>query len=262
MPEGHTIHRIARAWRPLIGRHVRTSSPQGRFAEGAQRLDGRVVEDVQAYGKHLLVDFGDVSLHVHLGLQGAIFEAATGSTPGSGVRLRLTAESPPGPTWDIVAPTRCELLARDDRDRLLARLGPDPLRGDDPQAAFERIARSAKPIGALLLDQRVLAGVGNVFRAEVLHRCGIHPERPGSSLTGDDLGCLWRNLTHLMERAIGEGRIVTIDAPVGVDRASLDPAEGRYVYKQERCRDCGGEVRAWTLGDRVAYACETCQLVP
>ncbi|MDP1820748.1 MAG: DNA-formamidopyrimidine glycosylase family protein [Acidimicrobiales bacterium] len=259
MPEGHTIHGVARAWRPLVGHRVAASSPQGRFAEGAWILDGRTVEDVQAYGQHLLGDFGHVHLHVHLGLQGSIFRAAPEGTASSGVRLRLAIE-PPGPTWDIVAPTRCELLDESERRSLLARLGPDPLRADDPAAAFARISASAKPIGALLLDQGVIAGVGNVFRAEVLHRCGVHPERSGTSLTNDDLRCLWATLVRLMERATEAGRIVTVETPVGFDRTGLDPPEGRYVYKQARCRDCGSEVRTWTLAGRTAYACETCQV--
>ncbi|HUR50371.1 MAG TPA: DNA-formamidopyrimidine glycosylase family protein, partial [Acidimicrobiales bacterium] len=236
-------------------------SPQGRFAEGARLLDGRIVEDVQAYGKHLLVDFGDVDLHVHLGLAGSIFEAAPAGTPGSGVRLRIAVD-PSGPTWDVVAPIRCEVWRGDERNLLLTRLGPDPLRGDDPQPAFAKIASSGRPIGALLLDQSVMAGVGNVFRAEVLHRCGLHPERKGSSLTEEDLHCLWTKVTHLMERATAEGRIITVEAPDGVARNDLDPAEGRYVYKQERCRECGAEVTTWTLGNRIAYACQICQPGP
>ncbi|HVE95256.1 MAG TPA: DNA-formamidopyrimidine glycosylase family protein [Acidimicrobiales bacterium] len=258
VPEGHTLHRVARAWQPAIGCRVRTSSPQGRFLDGARLLDGRVVEDVQAYGKHLLFTFGDVYLHVHLGLAGSMFEARPGGEPSRGVRLRLAVE-PPGPTWDIVAPIRCELFDEVAQANLRARLGPDPLRGDDPQPAFARMSASAKSIGALLLDQQIIAGVGNVFRAEVLHRCHIHPERRGSSLTPADFMCLWSTLVCMMERATDEGRIITVDVPDGVDRAELDQSDGRYVYKQQRCRDCGAEVRTWPLGNRTAYACETCQ---
>ena len=202
MPEGHTLHRVARAWRPLVGRRVTTTSPPGRFAD-AQLLDGRVVEDVQADGKHLPVDFGEVDLHVHLGLAGSILEAAPGSTPARGVRLRVAVE-PPGPTWDVVAPLAA-LLERNERELPRpARSRPAP--GDDPEPAFTQIVASEQPIGGLLLDQRVIAGAGNVFRAEVLHRCGVHPQRPGSSLTSEDLRCLWTTLTHLMERATEEGR--------------------------------------------------------
>lgn len=259
MPEGHTLHRLARALVPLVGRRVRASSPQGRFAEGARVIDGRVVEDVDAYGKHLLADVGDVHLHVHLGLAGAMFESDPTGEPSRGVRLRLVAADHPTMAWDLVAPLRCELFGDAERKELLARLGPDPLRGDDATPAFERIGRSRRAIGDLLLDQEVVAGVGNVFRAEALHRCRVHPDRPGSSLRDDELECLWATLTTQMQRAVTEGRIITVDTPAGVDRSAIDQADGRYVYKQERCRTCGRTVRTWALGNRTAYACEHCQ---
>ena len=262
MPEGHTLHRIARSLGPLVGRRVRASSPQGRFADGARVVDGRVLEEVDAYGKHLLADFGDVHLHVHLGLAGAVFESDPTGKPGRGVRLRLVADAQPTTAWDLVAPLRCELFGEAERKELLARLGPDPLRGDDPAPAFERIRRSRRAIGDLLLDQEVVAGVGNVFRAEALHRCGVHPDRPGSSFGNADLECLWATITAQMERAVVEGRILTVDTPVGVDRNTIDQADGRYVYKQERCRTCARPVRTWALGNRTAYACEHCQPAP
>lgn len=234
------------------------SSPQGRFAEGAAAIDGCVVQAVEAFGKHLLLDLGDVHLHVHLGMRGAMFRSNPDAAPKTGVRLRLRAEAPPT-AWDLVAPTRCELLSDEGRAGLLARLGPDPLRGDDPGPVFGRIGGSDRSIGQLLLDQEVVAGVGNVFRAEALHHCRIHPGRPGSSLAARELECLWAALTRMMERATDEGRIITVDAPDDVDRSSIPEQDGRHVYKQERCRHCGHGVRAWDLGSRTAYACETCQ---
>jgi formamidopyrimidine-DNA glycosylase len=264
MPEGHTLHRLARALRPLLGRPVRASSPQGRFAEGARVLDGRAMEAVDAFGKHLLADFGDVHLHVHLGLAGAMFESDPTGEPGRGIRLRLTAAAEPGApavAWDLAAPLRCELFGDEERRQVLARLGPDPLRGDDPTPALERVRRSRRAIGELLLDQAVVAGVGNVFRAEALHRCRVHPARQGASLTDDELDCLWATITAQMRRAEREGRIITVETSDGVDRTAIDQADGRYVYKQEGCRTCGGIVRTWTLGHRTAYACEHCQPV-
>ena len=258
MPEGSTLHRLARELGPLVGLPLRASSPQGRFTTGAEVLDGRCLDGIEAVGKHLLADFGDVHLHVHLGLAGTMYRTSPDSSPRPSVRLRLVAEAE-GVAWDLVAPNRCELWDDVERDALLARLGPDPLRGDDPAPAFDRIRRSPRTIGELLLDQAVVSGIGNVFRAEVLHLCGLHPLRPGSSLCPDDLACLWERATALMARATEEGRIVTVEVPPGVDRASIEPTAGRYVYKQAACRNCGNEVRTWPLGARVAYACETCQ---
>lgn len=258
MPEGHTLHRLAEQLHPLVGGKVAASSPQGRFAEGARRIDGRRLEAVEAVGKHLLLDFDDVVLHVHLGLAGSMFPSEPDGESRSGVRLRLVDEAETV-AWNLAAPTRCELWAEDERAALLERLGPDPLRGDDPQPAFDRISRSDRTIGDLLLDQAVVAGIGNVYRAEVLHCCGIHPSRTGRSLSPAELACLWETTTRLMRRGVREGRIATVDLSAEGGLVPADAAAARYVYKQEACRRCGGPVTSWALGPRTAYACEACQ---
>ena len=261
MPEGHTIHGIARDLGPFVGRRVRATSPQGRFAEGAAVVDGRTLEAAEAHGKHLLLDFGDVHVHIHLGLAGGVFITDPANPPRPTTRLRLVAD-PPTTAWNLVAPNRCELYDDTQRAALLARLGADPLRDDDPSEAIQRIARSPKPIGELLLDQRIVAGIGNVYRAEALHLHGVHPDTPADRLTPDQLQQIWDTVVRLMRRGLDEGRIFTLDTPAGVDRAALDARDGRYVYKQERCRTCDGEIRTWALANRVAYACEQCQPRP
>ncbi len=258
MPEGHTLHHLARELQELVGRRVRATSPQGRFTDGAATIDGRQVEAVDAFGKHLLCDVGGIHLHVHLGMRGAMFRSDPDGTARPGVRLRMRADGPPV-AWDLVAPTRCELLTDEGRAGLLGRLGPDPLRGDDPGPMVERLGASGRAVGQLLLDQEVVAGVGNVLRAEVLHLCRVHPARPGSMLAPDEVRCLWETLTGVMRRATDEGRIITVEAPDGVERATIDEAHGRFVYKQAQCRTCGEAVRAWDLAGRTAYACERCQ---
>ncbi len=258
MPEGHTLHHLARELQELVGRRVRATSPQGRFTDGAATIDGRQVEAVDAFGKHLLCDVGGIHLHVHLGMRGAMFRSDPDGTARPGVRLRMRADGPPV-AWDLVAPTRCELLTDEGRAGLLGRLGPDPLRGDDPGPMVERLGASGRAVGQLLLDQEVVAGVGNVLRAEVLHLCRVHPSRPGSTLAPDEVRCLWETLTRVMRRATDEGRIITVEAPDGVERATIDEAHGRFVYKQAQCRTCGEAVRASDLAGRTAYACERCQ---
>jgi formamidopyrimidine-DNA glycosylase len=179
LPEGHTIHRLARDHRPLlVDRPVAAASPQGRFATGAELLDGRLVEAVEPYGKHLFYVFeGDVLLHVHLGLYGSWTSGVLPPPqPRGALRLRLLTDD----HWlDLRGPTACELHTPADRDRVLARLGPDPLRkGADPAAAWQRISRSRTAIGALLMDQSVLAGVGNVYRAECCTGPGCRRSAP------------------------------------------------------------------------------------
>lgn len=263
MPEGHTIHRLARDHTPLLaGRPVAASSPQGRFAAGAQLLDGRALERVRPYGKHLFYEFdGDVLLHVHLGLYGSW---TTGRHPApepkGALRLRLSTDE----HWlDLRGPTACELFSPADRDRVLARLGPDPLhRGADPAPAWERIGRSRTPIGALLMDQSVLAGVGNVYRAEVLYRAGLSPFRPGREVPERIWDGMWEDLRVLLRAGVRAGHIVTT-AREDRDRRSGPPRrEDRfYVYRRHGlpCRRCGTEVRTEPMAGRNLYWCPVCQ---
>jgi endonuclease-8 len=172
VPEGHTLHRLATALaEAFAGHQVRASSPQGRFAESAALLDGRVLGSTEAYGKHLFMTFDDVDVvHVHLGLYGrfdvhrAVPEVPE---PVGQVRLRLVGG---GSYADLRGAPACELFTPAERAAMLARLGPDPLRADaDPDVAWARIRRSRAPIAGLLMDQTVVAGIGNVYRAELLH---------------------------------------------------------------------------------------------
>ena len=136
MPEGHTIHRIARDHgRLLVGRTVRVSSPQGRFAADAERVDGAVLERIQPYGKHLFYEWstGEVG-HVHLGLFGKYRVQRTTESPEpiGQVRMRLQTE-PDGErdeyvTVDLAGPTACTVDPPSVRREIVARLGPDPIR--------------------------------------------------------------------------------------------------------------------------------------
>lgn len=210
MPEGHTIHRLARRHTALlVGRTVSATSPQGRFAAGAQVLGGRPVHRAEAYGKHLFYIFeGDVLLHVHLGLYGA-WTAGSGPAPRprGALRLRLVA----GEHWlDLRGPTACELYTPADRDAVVARLGPDPLRPDaDPRLAWVRVERSRTAVGALLMDQSVLCGVGNVYRAEVFYRAGLSPFRPGREVPEPTWDGIWADLRVLLRAGVRAGHIVT-----------------------------------------------------
>lgn len=261
MPEGHTLHRIARSLtEDLAGEALAASSPQGRFAASAERLDGRPLRRAEAYGKHLFAWWeGDDVLHVHLGLYGTFARQPSPPPPPVGqVRLRLT-----GARWsyDLRGPTQCALVTPADRAAVLARLGPDPLRRRaDPERMWARLSRSRVPVGAALLDQSVVAGIGNVFRAEVLFIVGVHPTRPAREVNRVTFDALWSVTVAQMRRALRSGRIVTVDPrEAGRPLSRLRPEEGRYVYKQEHCRRCGTPVQKWLLGARTAYACPRCQ---
>ena len=273
MPEGHTIHRLARLHSEYFaGGPVAVSSPQGRFVD-AELVDGRVMESASAVGKHLFHHYeGGVLVHVHLGLYGAFghraVENAEPEVVGQ-VRMRLMGRGgsdPSGPLWvaDLRGPTRCEVLDPSGRDRILQRLGPDPLDPSaDPRRAREKICRSARPIGALLMDQAVLAGVGNVYRAEVLFRLGIDPFRRGRDVTARMVADIWDDLALLMPIGVATGGIVTIRAEH--DHGDL-PRRGadrprNYVYQRDGlpCRICGDLIRVTDMAGRSLYWCPTCQ---
>jgi len=249
VPEGHLLHHIARRHREvLVGRTVRATSPQGRFSAGAAAIDGRVLDEVEAYGKRLFHRFGDDVVHVHLGRLGSfVWLDAPAGPPRPQARLRLEADTGAA---DLFAPIVCELGPASLRDGVVARLGPDPLRGDaDVDAVRRAFATDGRAVGAVLLDQSVLSGVGNVLRSEALFLVGIDPATPTSSLDGRSFEQLWGTIVAMMSKAADLGRIVTTS-----DELVPEP-EARYVYKQQRCRRCGAEVERPVVGGREMYRC-------
>jgi endonuclease-8 len=269
MPEGHTLHRLADELdAAFAGRRVRVGSPQGRFADSAGLLDGQVLVGAEAWGKKLYVEFsGDRFVYVHLGLIGG-FVVTTGVTevpvPVGEVRLRITS---PTAYADLRGATACELVTREQRDAAVARLGPDPLRDDaDPTRAWDRIRRSNLPIGRLLMDQGVLAGVGNVYRAELLFRHRMHPLRPGRTLRVGQWQAMWDDLVELMHEGVRTGRIDTVrpeHTPEAMGRAARVDDHGGEVYVYRRtgqpCLVCGRPVRTAVLDTRNLFWCSRCQ---
>ena len=267
MPEGHTLHRLARLHqRRYAGTPVAVSSPQGRFAREAALLDGQVMRRAEAYGKHLFHDFGPLgSVHVHLGLYGTFTEAKLPETPPVGqVRMRLAGAT----HWtDLRGPTRCELLTPEQVDAIKARLGPDPLRRDArPDEAWQRISASRTSIAALLMDQKVLSGVGNVYRAEVLFRHRINPTLPGRALGPVQWKEMWADLVALMRKGVRVGRIDTVDdehLPEATGRAPRQDRHGGEVYVYRRtgqpCLVCGTPIAHSELAGRNLYWCPACQ---
>jgi formamidopyrimidine-DNA glycosylase len=270
MPEGHTVHRSARQLAAHLGGvPLRATSPQGRFAAGAAAVDGMVMDRAEAWGKHLLLRFdaprgSDRYLHVHLGLYGTwLLGTGTPPEPKGALRLRLLG---PGeePSWaDLRGPTACELMDDVGRAALLARLGPDPLRPDaDPGRAWDRVHRSRQPVAALLMDQSVLAGVGNVYRAEVLFRAGLAPMLPGSALPEEAWQHLWDDLVVLMRAGVRAGHIVTTERRHRERVSGQARREDRfYVYRRHGlpCRLCGTPVQVAELVGRRLYWCPACQ---
>jgi endonuclease-8 len=263
MPEGHTIHRLARDLRrDLTEEPVHAWSPQGRFTDGAARLDGNRIVGTEAHGKHLFVDWdtGD-TLYVHLGLIGKFRPSPSTDEPRGAIRLRLASN---GTAWDLSGPMACRLATPDERERVLRNAGPDPLRRDaDPARFGAALEKRAAPIGAALLDQSVIGGIGNVYRAELCFLCGVLPTRPARSLSADEVRCLWDEAVRLLRIGLRGNRIVTRDpAEVGVPGPAKVPQDERlYVYKRggEACYRCGAPIESADVGGRRTWWCPHCQ---
>jgi endonuclease-8 len=275
MPEGHTLRRLADdLTAAFAGRPVRVSSPQGRFSADAEQLDGSLLVGADSAGKHLFVELaGERFVHVHLGLIGQL-DVHTGvevvPAPVGAVRLRLvSADDRPTSYADLRGAILCDLVGPARRDEVLARLGPDPLRPDaDPDLAWRRISRSHRPIGDLLMDQKVLAGVGNVYRAEVLFRHRIHPLRPGNTLRVGQWRAMWADLVELMAEGVRSGRIDTVrpeHTPEAMGRPPRKDDHGGEVYVYRRtsmpCLLCGSTIRTGELVGRNIFWCPKCQPV-
>ncbi|CAM4475539.1 DNA glycosylase/AP lyase Nei 1 [Mycobacterium basiliense] len=265
MPEGHTLHRLARLHqRRFAGAPVAVSSPQGKFAGAA--VDGNVLRRTSAWGKHLFhhYDRGGI-VHVHLGLYGVFTEwercvAEPLPEPTGQVRMRMVGADY---GTDLRGPTVCEVIDESRVADVLARLGPDPLRRDaDPSWAWARIAKSRRPIGALLMDQTVIAGVGNVYRSELLFRHRLDPYRAGQRISEAEFVAAWADLVALMKVGLRRGKIVVVHPEHDHGLPSYAPGRPRtYVYRRagDPCRVCGTTIRTAVLDGRNVFWCPSCQ---
>jgi len=262
MPEGHTIHRLASdLTRDFEGAVVAASSPQGRFEAAA--ADGQIFAGASAIGKHLLLRFRDPAtgaelpdeIHIHLGLFGKFKRFKNEAVrEGGAIRLRLVGAVY---TWQLSGPTACHWITAEEVQALRERIGSDPLDATaDPERAWATVTRSRRPVGALLLDQSVFSGIGNVYRAELLFLLGVHPELPSKALGRARFEELWRLSVELLARGVRERRIATTPKVPGV-RATK--REALYVYKRRECRRCSGPIVAIHLAGRPIYCCERCQ---
>ena len=293
MPEGNEIHRWAeRHAAAFAGKPVRVDGPQGRFMD-ADVLDGRRLLRVMAAGKHLGYDFGkDRILHIHLGLQGD-FTEGSGPLPAvrGALRLRMwnaqaVKQAPvPGESkrhawyseddgtghiageqvaWvELRGPMDCTVYTQAQWEKLLDRLGPDPLNGDKPDKTFAKIAKSKKPIAALLMEQDVFAGIGNIFRAELLFRARQSPFTLGKDVPIEVLKKIWKDAGPLMRAGMVDRRIVTTlpkDRPHKTGQALKE--EAHYVYRRQGkpCWICGTKVMKMEgFAGRNLFWCPLCQ---
>ncbi len=261
MPEGHTIHRLARDHiKYFVGQKVSVQSPQGRFEMEARSISGKKITSIEAHGKHLMYYFGRTTvLHIHLGLYGKfrLFETPMPEPKGA-VRVRLVAQTH---GFDLNGPNQCELLSRQELIILRERLGQDPLRPDsDPNLLWNRLSRSKKPIGAMLLDQSIIAGVGNIYRSEILFLLQIPPGLHCNQLERTKFDLLWETTKQLLEIGVKYNRIITVSRDSASKSFSrLTSSERLNIYKKTKCPACGTKVTKTEMAARALYYCSKCQ---
>ena len=254
VPEGDTIHRAANRIRPVLEGHVpdTIATPHPRFGRDRwpERLDGRVVQRVDAYGKHLFLRFeGGLVIHSHLRMTGKW-------------RVRDAHWQPPGNTWLLLA--RQDMLvaqingpvlelmtaSRARFDRRLAQLGPDILAPELDEAAFLRRLREddpTRPIGDALIDQRVIAGIGNIWKCEGCFEVGIDPWRRTGEVSDEEALAIVRATRTRMQESVREGMHERFKTVYGTAGAT--------------CPRCGATIRARGQGEgnRTTYWCPGCQ---
>jgi endonuclease-8/formamidopyrimidine-DNA glycosylase len=340
MPEGHSVHRIANQFeQSFVGHRIQTSSPQGRFASGAKRLDGATMVDAKAVGKQMFLEFDNgLYLHVHLGLYGAwdfAGEIATGAamaesrvrrtatrkaesaTPNEAAthkaddapepvadddgehsmssigaprkrRVRMAEQEkqeddlesfPPEPVGqvrvrllsdtavaDLRGPTKCDVLDAEQVDAQIAKLGPDPL-VDSPKKGGDRFVATAHkkrtPIGLQLMDQSIVSGIGNIYRAELLFRARLNPHTPGNQVSEDTLRAIWKDWTKLLKSGVELGQMMTMSglSKQAYAKALRSRADRHWVYHREGlpCRVCGTHIVMEEAAGRKLYWCPVCQ---
>ena len=268
MPEGHVIHRLAHTFNAEFrDKSLHITSPQGRFAQEAAIIDGSQLSHAEAFGKHLFLHFtADHPLHIvyiHLGLIGQIKFEDPAVTAGQ-VRLRIDNGALVG---QLRGPQWCQLISEEEYDTQLKMVGQDPIRDDaDPDSLWPSIHRSRRSIGSLMMDQKLFAGVGNIYRAETLFRQAISPFLPGNLLDRSEFDRLWNDLAALMADGVSAGRIDTVreeHTPEAMGREPRKDDHGGevYVYRREGlpCYICQTPIAAKVMEGRNLFWCPACQ---
>jgi len=321
MPEGHSVHRIARQFgRNFVGKRVAVSSPQGRFAAGASRIDGHAMIDARAVGKQMFLEFDNgLWLRVHLGIYGAwdfageittdatirsaggrmgqtnqrgtVLDDAAGEDSIHSIgaprkaRLRMSESEkenddpdftfPPEPVGavrvrlltektvaDLRGPTACEVLDPAAVQTVIDKLGPDPINDSSPEAEEKfvtAVRKKQSPIGLLLMDQAVISGIGNVYRAEMLFRARLNPHTPGNRVPEETVRALWRDWVYLLQLGVATGQMMTMDDldNEAYVKAMANRDDRHWVYKREGlpCRVCGTHIVMERMASRKLYWC-------
>jgi endonuclease-8 len=254
VPEGDTIHYAARRIRPVIAGHVpdelRTPHPRFGAARWEERLAGRAVTAVDAHGKHLFIRFeGGLTIHSHLRMTGSwrVIDSGRRITSAAWLVLRRGARTvvqANGPVLELMTESRTRF------DQRLSRLGPDILAPTLDVDRFLRRLREddpTRPIGDALLDQRTIAGIGNMWKAEGCFAAAVDPWRPAGEVTDEEALAIVQDLRPRMQRSAADG--------------NQNAHRRVYAMAGRPCPRCGAPIRSRGQGDgnRTTYWCAACQ---
>lgn len=258
MPEGDTVHLEASRLHSVLAGRVLTRAELRVPRYATSELAGRRVLEVVARGKHLLhrIEEG-LTLHTHLKMEGSWHIYRAGERwrrPGFQARAILATEQHETVGFSLGA---VELLETRREADAVGHLGPDLLGPDwdEPEAIRRMVADPERPVGEVLLDQTVMAGLGNVYRSEVCYLTGVHPDAPVGR-------CDAGRVVALAKRLIESNRTTGMQVTTGDPR----PGRHRWVYGRagRPCRRCGTQIRGRgsEAGGRVLYWCPACQPEP
>ena len=266
MVEGHSVHRVASRHRELlVGKKFKATSPNGRFADGAAAIDGQTFQRIEAVGKNLFAFFGSAKgtlavVHIHFGMAGvwSVFDSKKETVPPTTSTTRLCLEHAETGLVSHLSAMTVQLGDEDLYVKKRASLGQDPLREDaDADLLFEKVRTSKKKIGELVMDQSFFCGPGNIYRAEILFKAGVHPNIPGVNVGRERFDRIWHHTVELLRRGYECGSILTVDPDEA--RALGTPSLRRYIYNAATCGRCGARVQSWDMASRTCYACPSCQ---
>ena len=268
LPEVETIRRdllpllrgraFARVWvAPDASRLVQAASP----ADFSRRLSGRCIEDLSRRGKYLVFHLsGGLYLVVHLRMTGALLHRRAGSPPDRYVRAVLTLDDGSELRFSDLRKFGAMWLVPDP-SLVLGRLGPAPLVGSlTPSLLRDVTARRRAPIKSVLLDQRAVAGLGNIYADEALFAAGLHPQRPACSLSNPEVQRLHKAIRRVLVAAL-EDRGASFS-----DYVDASGREGRHQFRVQvfrrtgqPCYVCGREIARMKIAGRSSHFCSMCQ---
>jgi endonuclease-8 len=265
VPEGDTVYRSAKQLNAALAGTVLTRCDIRVPAFATVDLSGEVVHNVASRGKHLIMHIGEYTIHSHLKMEGSwrIFRGQERWTRPAYLARGILANSEYTAVGFELG--TLNIVRTEDEGTLVDYLGPDLLGADwDAELALANLRLDPdREIGLALLDQRNLAGIGNVYRAEMLFRARLNPFTPGRELREEQVRALWKDWTKLLKIGVETGQMLTMDGLRGkkYTAAMAYRADRHWAYHRtgEPCRVCGTPIRMQELGGRKLYWCPTDQ---